>query len=573
MQWLTWSVAILVAGAAGGCATLKDRTARLVGTCGCVFGCAAGVYGAALCLLERRNESRLETWNVPFASLNLGIDGIGACFLIPALVVGALAGLSTLRQIAGEYAANRPREHWLYYNLMLAAVVLLTLARNGVLFLFAWCLIAVTAFLLAENTQLDPRARGGWTALATNRFGAACLFALFALLGSDSGKLDFNAVAVSGPAASAAAVLAFAGFGCAVGVFPFHSRYAAQYPQAPSHVGAALSGTVGVMAFYGLARTLDILANGSPPPLWWGCLLTAAGLATAVAGALGAFRAMDLSLVLALSSSAVFGLVAAGFGFGLIGSAVGDPLLALLGFTGAVFHLANHAVAKGLLFLASGSVYARSGTRRLDRLGGLAKVLPATSFFFLLGGLGAAALPPLAGFVGIFLLLAAAVGGAASPGATAFTVAVLLPAAAIATAAWAMTAAAFARAFGKVFLGAREPDTSYPAGKERTGKLVPQTALAAVLLCLIAASPRLLGLVRPTGEKLLLGWMASKDIARMADVWRALGPESYFLAAVLGTGVIALCLVAAWALRKMLVMGKGAKKPPPARGKKKRRKP
>lgn len=563
MLWATWSVALLVVGAVGGWAVVKDKTSRIVGTCGCVFGCASGVYGSVLCLLGRRAESRLEAWNAPFASLNLGLDNLSALFLIPVLVVGAMAGLAALRQTPGEYAANRPREHWLFYNLMLAAVVLTALARNAILFLFAWEVMTVASFMLIENDQRDGKARGGWVYLTAGHLGAACLFVMFCLLGQDAEKLDFSQLKAVGTTASAVFVLACVGFGGKAGLFPFHAWYAESYPQSPGHVGATLSGTVGSMALYGLVRTLDILAAGTPPPYWWGAALTLAGLGTAVAGALRSLSARDLSRLLAWSSVENYGLVATGLGLGLLGAAEGDPLLSLLGFTAAVLHVANHALSKALLFIASASIYAKSGTRIIDRMGGLAKVLPGTASLFLIGGLGAAAVPPLNGFAGEFLLLLAAFTGVAEPATTGTGItSILLIAVAGIAVAGGLAAAAFMKAFGFVFLGTRRSPGKYPDGAERPARLIPAATLALAAAAMVVFSPRILSFIRPTAERLVRGWLAASTDKPLADVWSELNPESYLISVLFGTATLAFALLAAWAARKLMVMRKPTRTAP-----------
>jgi len=75
------------------------------------------------------------------------------------------------------------------------------------------------------------------------------------------------------------------------------------------------------------------------------------------------------------------------------------PVLAGIAFIAAFYHLLNHALYKALLFLGAGAVDYGAGERHMDRLGGLIRVMPWTSFFFLAGALSIAALPPLNGFV------------------------------------------------------------------------------------------------------------------------------------------------------------------------------
>lgn len=562
MYWLSWALVVLIVGGLGGLAVRKDNIARLVGVGGCVFGCGLGVYGAVLCLLDRRYESQIQNWNVPFASLNVGIDGLTACFLVPTLAAAAMAGLYALKQNAGNYAQNRPREHWLFFNLTLASILLVLISRNAFLFLFAWEVMTVTSFLLVENDQRDPSRKGGWVYLTAGHLSAACLLAMFALLGAGGDSLDFSALGAGGLAASVVFVLACAGFGGKAGLFPFHAWYTESYPQSPPQVGALLSGAVGGMGMYGILRTLDILASGTIPPLWWGFVLTLAGLAGACSGALRSLGAKDISRFLAWSSVENYGLAATGIGFGLLGSSIGHPVLSLLGFSAAILHLANHSFSKTLLFLAAGNVMSRSGTRMFDRLGGLIHYLPLTGCLFLVGGLGASAIPPLNGFVGEFLLLLAAFDTAVSPAVPASaTVLVFVAIAAIALTG-GVAAAALAKGFGFIFLGTPRQALPKLAVKERRSQIIPPFVLAAACLAMAVLSQEALGLIKPTAERLVRIWQPSGFRLEEMEIWALKNPMGYVSGAAKGTLLLLAVIAISWLIRRVVSIGKKVEQAP-----------
>ena len=127
-------------------------------------------------------------------------------------------------------------------------------------------------------------------------------------------------------------------------------------------------------------------------------LLLLVGAATAVAGALNALARRDLKRLVAYSSVENLGVVALGLGLGLLGRAHGWPLLAFLGFAGALLHVLNHGLMKSLLFLLAGDVVAAAGTGTLDRMGGLARRMPRTAAAFLVGAVAISGLPPGNGF-------------------------------------------------------------------------------------------------------------------------------------------------------------------------------
>ena len=109
--------------------------------------------------------------------------------------------------------------------------------------------------------------------------------------------------------------------------------------------------------------------------------------------------------LLAHSTIENMGIVAAGIGAAMMFLATGHRVVAGIALIAALYHLANHSVYKALLFVGTGAVEAGAGTRDLDRLGGIARRMPWTSAFFLVGVLSISALPPFNGFVSEWLTL------------------------------------------------------------------------------------------------------------------------------------------------------------------------
>ena len=191
-------------------------------------------------------------------------------------------------------------------------------------------------------------------------------------------------------------LLALVGFGIKAGVLPLHFWLPGAHAAAPSHVSALLSGVMLKMGIYGLLRVLSLLGS---PPAWWGWTVLALGLASAVLGVLWALAQHDLKRALAYSSVENIGIIVLGLGLGALGTAYDQPAVALLGFAGALLHTLNHALFKSLLFLGAGAVVHATGTREIDRLGGLARRMPRTALAFLIGSVAIVGLPPLNGFV------------------------------------------------------------------------------------------------------------------------------------------------------------------------------
>jgi formate hydrogenlyase subunit 3/multisubunit Na+/H+ antiporter MnhD subunit len=285
-------------------------------------------------------------------------------------------------------------------------MVMVLVARTVILFLVAWEVMSVAAFCLVtfEHEKAEVW-RAGWIYLIATHIGATFLVFAFLLLARGCGSLEFDAFASPSvrDVALAATVflLALVGFGAKAGFVPFHVWLPEAHPAAPSHVSALMSGVMIKMGLYGILRVLTFLG---PPQLWWGPALGGLGLLTALVGVALALQQRDIKRVLAYSSIENMGLIGLGLGVGLWGTATGLPGVAVLGTAAALLHAWNHSLMKGLMFFAAGSVLHATGTKDMEKLGGLMKRMPWTATTMTAGAVAMAAVPPLNGFVGKWLL-------------------------------------------------------------------------------------------------------------------------------------------------------------------------
>jgi formate hydrogenlyase subunit 3/multisubunit Na+/H+ antiporter MnhD subunit len=368
--------------------------------------------------------------------------------------------------------------------------------------------------------------------------------ALFILLGRASGSLDFDALRGASAPTGLLFVLAVIGFGTKAGFVPFHVWLPEAHPAAPSHVSAVMSGVMIKTGIYGLVRVLTLLG---PPPPWWGWLLCGIGLTSGVLGVLFALAQHDLKRLLAYHSVENIGIVALGLGVGELGLSAGSAPLAVLGFAGALLHVLNHAIFKGLLFLGAGAVAHATGTREIDHLGGLLKRMPWTAGTFLVGAVAISGLPPLNGFVSEFLIYLGALRGFVSADATAAVplLCVLVGLALIG----GLAAACFTKAFGIVFLG--EPRSEDAARAHEVGLVMrlPMLLLAASCVVIGCLAPLAGDVLRPVVEG--VSGLAPETVRGV--VASATQPLSFVgLAAV---GVLLLTALLA-ALRWRLLLGR-----------------
>jgi multicomponent Na+:H+ antiporter subunit D len=228
----------------------------------------------------------------------------------------------------------------------------------------------------------------------------ALLLAGLALLFIIAGDTKFETVAtmLKGAAttklALAAIALFMAGLAIKAGLVPFHGWLPDAYSAAPAPVSVLLAGIVTkTTGVYTLIRLVDaVFGYGEPVKN----VLLITGLVSVVAGALAALGQKDFKRMLAYSSISQVGYIILGLGAG-----------PGLGFAGAVFHLFNHSVFKTLLFANSAAVEQQSGTRDMDKLGGISVKMPITGTTSVLAMLSTAGIPPLSGFWSKLLIILA----------------------------------------------------------------------------------------------------------------------------------------------------------------------
>lgn len=520
-------------------------------------------------------------WAMPGGSLHLAMDGLSAFFAICISLISVLAAIYGRAYLRGHEGERNLGASWLFYNVLLASMLLVVASRNALLFLVAWELMSVSSFLLV---MFDGRQRevisAGWTYLVATHLGTAFLLVLFLLMGS-SGSLEFDDLTAapvlaavttpttapaSAPATSPASapatpaapagglasvcfLLALIGFGTKAGLVPLHVWLPEAHPAAPSHVSAVMSGVMIKTGIYGLLRVLMLLG---PPPAWWGYVLVTVGAVTGVMGVLFALGQRDLKRLLAYSSVENIGIIVLGLGLGLLGAAKGRPVMATLGFAGALLHVFNHATFKSLLFLGAGSVAHAAGTRDLESLGGLLKRMPTTGATFLVGAAAISGLPPLNGFVSELLIYLASFTSVA--GATRASQAVYGALLAILSLGLigGLALACFARAFGIVFLGEGRSDAAAHAHESPAAMRWPMVLLAVLCVAIGLFSPLAVEALWPTvgaiSAAMGLPVQPADGAAEGVTLVRRVLPYISLMAAVL-LGAAA----AAWLLRRRLL--------------------
>lgn len=459
-----------------------------------VFSSAACVvtFIAAVRTLASGGVATYRTSQIlPFTGVDLSLDALGALFIATTAVVGLAASCYSV-----GYAehAQRSRTASAMLPLFLTSLLLIPAAASIATFMVAWEVMALTSMLLLlveHRHRQEARDAAQWYAVMTH-LGAAAILLGFVILGAHAGSPDFSAIrshasSLSPTARSIAFVLALVGFSSKAGAVPLHVWLPRAHPEAPSPVSALMSGAMVNLGVYGIVRVGQGLLGGGES--WWWLLVIALGVLSAFYGAIHAAASSDLKRLLAYSTVDNVGLMLIGVGAAGALSLAGHRGLAMLAMLAALFHLVNHSLFKGCLFLAAGAVERATGTRDLDRLGGLAKRLPVTAALFAIGALSISALPGFNGFASEWLLLEALLHGFAAHGAA--TLVALLAGVTALALTGGLTAAAFVKALGIGFLG--QPRSQPAADAHEVARsMLAGMAVAAAPCILLGVAPGIL---------------------------------------------------------------------------------
>jgi hydrogenase-4 component B len=502
---------LLASGALAFVAPRAPALASAIGAAGAVSACAAALVPTLRVLLGGAPESTRAAWSVPLGAFVVEIDALSAFFLVPIFVLGGLAAVYGRAYMQGGSAKRSLGPSIFAFNVLVASMALVVIARNAVLFLVAWEVMALSAYVLVtfDHDKAEVR-RAGWVYLIATHIGTMALIAMFVVLTRGAGNYDFAAFEAAAPLRAGTAmvvfVLALIGFGAKAGLVPLHVWLPEAHAAAPSHVSAVMSGVLLKMGIYGIVRTLSILG---PARTWWGPTLMVLGLLGATLGIALALGQRDMKRALAYSSVENIGLVTLGLGLGYWGAASGRPAIAMLGAAGGLLHVWNHALMKGTMFLGAGSILHATGTKDLERLGGLLRRMPRTGTAMIVGAVAISGLPPMNGFVSEWLLYLGLIRGgiASSDVGGAPNVAALL-ATGVVSFVGAMAALCFLRLVGVALLG--EPRSAEARGAHESsawltapiGLLLAGSATIAifpvpVVAAVVRASGSILGAAAP----------------------------------------------------------------------------
>lgn len=336
--------------------------------------------------------------------LQIHFDTLAAFFVLALSILNLSVSIYSISYMRHEAKGRQIVLYCFLNSLFVLSMLGVFTAGNMVLFLITWEIMSVASyFLVVFKNEKQKNRQAGLIYFVMTHVATAFLTIAFALIYTYSGSLEIGSI----PLQAASSIKNFIficlllGFGTKAGIMPLHIWLPHAHPAAPSNVSALMSGIMIKTAIYGFFRfILGPLGGGFS---WWGTALLILGAISTVLGVAYALMEHDIKRLLAFHSIENIGIIFMGAGITFSAVAAGNMPLAALAMLASLFHTINHAIFKGALFLGAGSIQYSTGTKDIEKLGGLIKKMPFTAVFFLTACLAISAIPPFNGFVSEWL--------------------------------------------------------------------------------------------------------------------------------------------------------------------------
>jgi len=410
-------------------------------------------------------------------ALTVYVDRLAAFFLL--LIGGLSIGISIYSFAYLREKADRALIAG-SYNLFVLSGVLFVVANNVFFFILLLECVTLTFGALVlhrhyEQPSNSEHQRAVKTYLIANHIGGVFVLAALLILAISHRPVTFDMTVfrdvnrtIDSGTANLVFFLALIGFGIKAGIAPFHIWVSIAHPSSPTNTHAMSLGIMIKIALYGMIRVFFQFLH--PIFWWWGLVVLIVAALTAVIGVRNALYGRTLKDSLADHSVENIGIILAGIGLALTLKAGNLPeatitssvlnSLAALALVAGLYHLLNHTVFKGLLYLCTGAIdYLTNGVVELDKLGGLIHRFRWTSACFLVGSIAIAGFPPFNGFISEWLTLQTLIAGANILSQNVWLLGGIVLSLLLLASAFALTAFAFVKIAGEVFLGKPRDET------------------------------------------------------------------------------------------------------------------
>ncbi|SPF45947.1 Proton-translocating NADH-quinone oxidoreductase, chain M [Syntrophobacter sp. SbD1] len=332
---------------------------------------------------------------------SLGISYFNAVdgFSLPNML---LTGIVFFTGVLTMWELNtRVKEYFALYFLLVTGVFGLFMSMD-LFFIFVWYDVSLFPMYLLIAVWGTTRKEYGAMKLTLYLLaGSALILPAIIYLWAQSGLNTFSFEALAQPGLFSrgsqifAFFLLFFGFGILAGVWPFHTWSPVGHVAAPTGVSMVHAGVLMKIGAFGVLRVAIMLC----PLGWiyWAKLMAVLAAIGIIYGALVGLRQTDLKYVIGYSSVSHMGVV----GLGL-------STVTAEGLNGAVFQMFAHGIMTALLFSSVGYIYDRTHTKLIPELGGLSRIMPVASAFFIVAALASMGVPGLANFWGELVVFVAA---------------------------------------------------------------------------------------------------------------------------------------------------------------------
>ncbi len=339
------------------------------------------------------------------------VDGFSAVFLAIIAFMAVMSALYSIRYM-DHYPEYGLAGYYLCFPLFILGMAgLVTVDDLAVGFTLAWQVMTVASFFLIRfehRKKENVRNAAKYLVLMELAWLLVVAGAFFVdgyEFGEPLAEIAAKLGATGGLPLAGFFAFLLAGFGLKAGVWPLGQLWLPDaHSIAPSPVSALLSGVMLKTGIFGLMRTFLFMAPAGNPSFdgrTWGLVIAAVGAATLFIGTIQSMKQSDAKRLLAYSSIGQIGYIVLATGAVLYLGTAGEPALralAVVAVVGALFHVLNHAIFKGLLFLTSGSILYATGTKDLNKLGGLIRLMPVSAVVAGIASLSISGMPPFSGF-------------------------------------------------------------------------------------------------------------------------------------------------------------------------------
>ncbi|TFG31212.1 NADH-quinone oxidoreductase subunit M [Candidatus Thorarchaeota archaeon] len=419
---------------------LKNRIAESAGKVAVAFS----LLGTLLMippfyeLLTAGQSVETAIWSDILEPFGLQLDAVAFPITFAVVVLGFLSVVYAVGYT--EHTKNKPTffANQLFF---IMGMVWVTLATNMIEFFIAWELMLVPSYFLILFWGFpETRKRTALKFWLYTQSGAVCILIGFGLLYAQAGSFVLANIVANGDLIfKIIFILLAAGFLVKMAVFPIHWWLPPVHAEAPTPISVLLSGAMIETGAYALVRFGTLTLNDAAISLsFW---VAGLGVITMFYGGFMALAQVDIKRLLAYSSVSQMGYVLFALG-----------TTTVIGVSGGMFHLINHAFSKGLLFMTAGAVIHQTGLRDIKKMGGLSNKMPITAFAAAIGMMSIAGSPPLSGFASEWMMF---LGGfqAAIPTPTIIVNLPFLVLTILAVSSSILSAAYMLRFFWRVFLG------------------------------------------------------------------------------------------------------------------------